>query len=199
MDLHMAPLNRSFFISVFLLCLLLSVTACQPAFIAQQAQYYAGQSGITNSFAVKRLRNIVLSPHSNLVVVSQATEIGNQASFSQTVANGLSPYFQSVVGGLSADSLESAKTSSKQHSRHYLIFVEVQNTDSLFTSSQDETGSGHFSEIHLLLTIIDLANGSFIDKITLSSDSSHFDVLGDDKDELLAGALRQIGRDLSGN
>lgn len=75
----------------------------------------------------------------------------------------------------------------------------MQNTDSLFTSSQDETGSGHFSEIHLLLTIIDLANGSFIDKITLSSDSSHFDVLGDDKDELLAGALRQIGRDLSGN
>ncbi|MEH6556812.1 MAG: DUF4823 domain-containing protein [Oceanicoccus sp.] len=194
----MIPSNRFFLASVTALIVLLSLTACQPAFTARQTDYYAGQMGIKNSFDIKRWHNTVLSPASNLVVVCQSTERNDQTSFSQTVANGLSPYFQSVTGGYSAESLQSAQTLSKQDNSHYLVFVQVTDTDSVFASRQDETGGGSFSEIHLLLTIIDIVSGSTVDKITLSSDTGYFDILGDDKDELLAKALNQIGHDLSG-
>lgn len=197
--LCMAPSNRLFTASAVVVIMLLTLSACQPAFTASQTGYYAGQAGIVNSFDIKRQRNTVLSPSSNLVVVCQSTERDDQASFSQTVANGLSPYFQSVAGGFSADSLQRAQIISKQSNSHYLVYVEVTNTESLFAPQVDETGGGSFSEIHLLLTIIDLATGSFVDKISLSTDTGFFDILGDDKDELLAKALSRIGHDLSGS
>jgi hypothetical protein len=196
----MIPSNRFSPASVTLLIVtvLLLLTACQPSFTAHQIDYYAGQVGVTSSFDIRRSRNAVLSTSSNLVVVCQSTERDDQASFSQTVANGLSPYFESVTGGFSADSLQSAQTLSKQGNAHYLVFVQVTGTDSVFASQQDETGGESFSEIHLLLTIIDIVSGSVIDKITLASDTGYFDILGDDKNELLAKALNQIGHDLSG-
>ncbi len=194
----MASSNHFFTSSAFGLIVVLSITACQPAFTVHQTDYYAGQIGVVNSFEIKRLRNTVLSPYSDLVVVSQSTGSDDLASFSQTVASGLLPYFQSVAGGISADSLQSAKTRSQQSNYHYLIFVQVTNTDSLFASQPHETGGENFSEIDLLLTVIDLTSGGVVDKITLSSDTGYFDILGDDKDELLAKALSQIGHALSG-
>lgn len=181
---------------IFMACLLM---ACQPSYVAQTSSDLVKSVGVVNNFKITRWNNHLLQAQSRVAVVSDVFDQVDGVSLSRVVAQHLAPFFLTVEGGLSDESLATAKTIAAQKGHNYLFYLELAEANSIMQGEEDTADeSTSYNRLNLTVTILDVVSGKVIDKVSLQARSSWVQLLGDDMHGLLKEPVAAIGKNLTG-
>lgn len=107
------------------------LAACEPYFMAEQSDNYAGNMHIVDSFDIKRQNNLVFSRYSNFYV---ARNIDDSSDYSKqsvglSLKKSLDYFFNSVVVASHDETFEQSLASAKRKQLDYLVFPTLQVWD----------------------------------------------------------------------
>lgn len=175
----------------------LLLSACQPSYTADQTEVFARTVGVTKQFDIQRRNNRLIPVDSRVVVAAASMPEIDSSALSGVIAHGLSPYFDSAVGGYGSMSLQAARKKAISANHNYLIYVTTMKGMSASGSGNTDPHSD-YTRMHLLLTVVDVLSGQTFDKIQLTAKSASWNFLGNHMNDLLAKPVAVIAQDLTG-
>ncbi len=174
----------------------LLLQACQPSFTADQTEHYSRKIGVINQFEITRWHNRVITADNQISVVSDVVDNVDVIVLSEVVAKGLSPYFKSVTGGESKDTIGGAVALTKIQGNNFLIYVEVADKNAVIEPEEAEPTT-NYSRMKLILTVVDVVSNTTVDKIVLTAKTSNLNFWGNELPDLLAKPIAFVGQNLT--
>ena len=104
------------------------LAACEPYFMAEQSDHYAGNLYIIDSFDIKRQNGLVFSKYSSFYIARNIADSSDHAKHSvgSSLQKSLNYFFNSVVLGSHDETVEQSLVSAKRKQLDYLVFPSLQ-------------------------------------------------------------------------
>ncbi|MGK0499297.1 MAG: hypothetical protein ACJAYG_000933 [Oceanicoccus sp.] len=182
---------------LLLLVLALQLSGCQPSFTSQQVNIYASNLGIINQFEISRWHNRQIQASSRISVISDNIEAVDSQALSEVVGRYLRPYFSNVGAGEVKGSLLEAMKVAKSQGNNYLVYIELEQQNTLFDVKKADASTA-YNSLLISLTLVDVVANQILDKIRLQTKSSFYNISGSDIDALLAKPINHIAKNLRG-
>jgi hypothetical protein len=151
---------------LLLLVLALQLSGCQPSFTSQQVNIYASNLGIINQFEISRWHNRQIQASSRISVISDNIEAVDSQALSEVVGRYLRPYFSNVGAGEVKGSLLEAMKVAKSQGNNYLVYIELEQQNTLFDVKKADASTA-YNSLLISLTLVDVVANQILDKIRL--------------------------------
>lgn len=113
--------------TAFIMMLAIMLGACEPYFLAEQSDHYAGNIHIIDSFDIKRQNGLVFSKYSSFYIARNIADNSDHAKYSVGVSlqKSLNYFFNSVVVASYDETVEQSLASAKRKQLDYLVFPSL--------------------------------------------------------------------------
>ena len=188
----------SLVVAVLASCLL----SCTPSHTLEKTEHYARSLGVINGVDIKRWHNRIIPADSRIIVVVNPIEGVDSDQLSSAISTALAPYFTTVISAGSTQSKAMARKVAGAYRSGFILYVEAGAGGSSQRQQQSKGDAQQkppqYSQLQLLLSLVDVVSGKTIDRVSLTARSPLFGMMADDLQSLLAVPIAKVGEDLTG-
>ncbi|MCR8921926.1 hypothetical protein NO559_04035 [Dasania sp. GY-MA-18] len=175
--------------------LLLLISACEPAYIKQEAQHYSRQLGIVDDYDISRWHSYVFARESRFVIAAIVDDKESQESLLQAAQRALGHYFAQALP-IDASTTASALHQARLQQGGFMMTIELNALDRF--QNLDGSYESAYKQANILLSIYDINSGQVVDKVSLKATKSPLSFTGEDIATLIYKPMLAVAKELSG-
>lgn len=171
------------------------LSACEPAFIAEETTNFSKKVGLIDDFNISRWHNLRYSKSSHITLVSYAQEKVIKDALLKGTEKGFIQYFSNVQTSIAHNRQQALLVSRGLYSS---FLIEIAMVDSAKYTNMDGSHSETYKNASILLTVIDVNSGRIVDKVSLLASKNTMSFLGADLAPLIHKPMAAVAKEMVG-